>query len=69
MDNKNAAPSLEQQVSADWKLNNTSGRAINADATKLRLSDEMREAVADVVNDTIRNALKPGGLLWNNRGR
>ncbi len=69
MDNKNAAPSLEQQVSAGWKLNKTSGRAINADATKLRLSDEMREAVADVVNDTIRNALKPGGLLWNNRGR
>lgn len=69
MENKNAAPSLEQQVIADWKLNNTSGRAINANATKLRLSDEMREAVADVVNDTIRNVLKPGGLLWNNRGR
>ncbi|WNY86601.1 hypothetical protein [Leclercia adecarboxylata] len=37
--------------------------------TKVQLSGDMREAVADVVNDTIRNALRPGGLLWNNRGR
>lgn len=37
-------------------------RSIAAE-TKLRLSDDMREAVADVVNDAIRNALKPGGLL------
>lgn len=32
-------------------------------ATRVEFSDEMREAVADVVNDAIRNALKPGGLL------
>lgn len=27
----------------------------------------LQQAVHDVVNDAIKNALKPGGLLWNNR--
>lgn len=36
----------------------------NASATKTRLSDDIRETLNEVVNDGIRNALKPGGLLF-----
>lgn len=32
---------------------------------KIKLGDEMEQAVIDVVNDALRNALKPGGVLWN----
>lgn len=42
----------------------------NASATKKRLADDMREAITDAVNDALRIALKPGGIIWNNlRGR
>lgn len=34
--------------------------AINA-----RLSDDMQRAVNDAVGDAIRNALKPGGMIWS----
>ena len=29
----------------------------------------LQQAIHGAVNDAIRNALRPGGLLWNNRGR
>ncbi len=66
MDNQKTASLPEQQVSTGWEIKKA-GIAIasSANATKLRLSDEMREAVEDVVNDAIRNAMKPGGLLHN----
>lgn len=42
----------------------------NASATKKRLTDDMREAITDAVNDVLRIALKPDGIIWNNlRGR
>ncbi|MCE9979688.1 hypothetical protein [Leclercia adecarboxylata] len=86
----------QQQVSTGWEIKKA-GTAIasSADATKLSLSDEMREAVVDAVrnsdlfepilaelngqaaslaslqqaihdvaNDAIRNAMKPGGMLF-----
>lgn len=86
----------QQQVSTGWEIKKA-GTAIasSADATKLSLSDEMREAVVDAVrnsvlfeslrtelngqtasvaslqqaihdvaNDAIRNAMKPGGMLY-----
>lgn len=80
---------------------NSAKNAADASATKLRLSEDMIEAVLDAVRNSdlfqslqtgpggqatftvdfqqtmcevateaIRNALKPGGLIWNNlRGR
>ncbi|HGL6495365.1 TPA: hypothetical protein ACKFM4_004351, partial [Enterobacter hormaechei] len=29
----------------------------------------LQQAMRDLVNDAIRNALKPGGILWNARSR
>lgn len=43
-------------------------KTIIVNSTKIVLSEEMREAVADAVNDALQKATKPGGLLWNNRG-
>lgn len=52
------------KVDTDWSCKkNVPGISATVMSTKIKLSDEMREAVADVVNDAIRNALKPGGLL------
>lgn len=42
----------------------------NAATTKFHLSDDMREAITAAVNDVLRIAMKPGGIIWNNiRGR
>lgn len=30
--------------------------------------EELRQAIANIVNETIRTETQPGGLLWNNRG-
>ncbi|ALZ96754.1 hypothetical protein APT61_12300 [Leclercia adecarboxylata] len=65
MDNQKTASLPEQQVSTGWEIKKAGiAFASSANATKLRLSDEMREAVEDVVNDAIRNAMKPGGMLY-----
>ncbi|QIK14422.1 hypothetical protein G7090_14000 [Leclercia sp. 29361] len=45
-----------------------SNKTITVNSTKIVLSEEMREAVVDAVNDALQKATKPGGLLWNNRG-
>lgn len=41
---------------------------IGAGKIKFLLSEDMKEQVNEMMADAIRNALKPGGLLWNNRG-
>ena len=53
MDNQKTASLPEQQVSTGWEIKKA-GLAIasSANATKLRLSDEMREAVVDAVRNS-----------------
>lgn len=55
------AEKFELKNSGTLQLNNAIATAAEF---KIRLSDDMREAVNEAATDAIRNALKPGGLLY-----
>jgi len=56
------AENFELKNSGTLRLKNA---VVTAAEFKTRLSDDMREAVKEVVVDVIRNAVKPGGLLYS----
>ncbi|HIG8367780.1 TPA: phage tail tip fiber protein [Enterobacter hormaechei] len=60
------ADSFKSHKAASFIIENAVATSVK---TKASLSDEMKRAVIDAVNDTIRKMLKPGGVLWNARSR